>query len=300
MKKLDIDEIPFAPPALILMLREFAPGREWHEVRKRIRTAFRDIREQSWAFESGNLSRSEPASANRFEIHPHGALNLLSGHGCMEPNCRIAAAERLARSLCLIADRVWLTDHLSTEVMTLGRATNDALDRLMEHAIVLAPLLPLIKAGIVRFRSPWIATCTACSKTFEKQVETTTHAVLSSFKKQIRLERKSSEDFFVHTGDMFEPQMVLRNASSNNWKGRSPRKLAETLIAREIRQILWIAREATFTRGTVFSNSRAALAGLLRCDGRLLSNNGELRVFEESRTLNIPWVSELKPEQVLQ
>jgi hypothetical protein len=86
MSHIEIDDIPAAPPALLLMLQEFACGRDWSEIRKRIRAALRDMREQSLAFEMQNVSRAEPSSALRFEIHPHGALDLLSGHGSSQWN----------------------------------------------------------------------------------------------------------------------------------------------------------------------------------------------------------------------
>lgn len=257
------------------------------------------MKEQSLAFESQNVARTEPRSPLRFEVHPHGALDLLSGNGCIDLNCRIAAAERLARSLGLIADRVWLTDHLSTEVITLGRATNDSLDRLMHHAVALAPLLPLMKAGIVRFRSPWMSTCTTCADEFDFQVEAATQAVLRSFARQVKIERKDSGGYFVRTGDLFDPPVILHSLASADEPPTS-RNYGEYLVAREVRQILWSAREAIFTNGVVVSNSRAALAGMLHCDGRLPCNRRELRAFEDSRAFDLPWVSELNPTQILQ
>jgi hypothetical protein len=80
----------------------------------------------------------------------------------------------------------------------------------------------------------------------------------------------------------------------------SRRDFAKRLVAREIRQVLWASREATFTRGAIFSNSRVALAGMLQCEGRLPQRAAELRVFEDSRALDLPWVSELNPSQILQ
>src|SRR5437868_458187 len=131
MPKREIGELATAPPALVLMLREFASGADWDGIRKRIRAIIPDLREQSFAFESENVTRSEPSVPTSFDVHLDGALDLLSGRSCVALECRIAAAERLARSVGLIADRVWLTDHLSTEVICMGRATNAALDRLM-------------------------------------------------------------------------------------------------------------------------------------------------------------------------
>lgn len=295
----DLDEISGVPPALLLMLREFAVGGGWAAIRKRIRLAIRDMKDQSLEFERQNAARSESPSSLRFEVHPHGALDLLSGLGCMALNCRVAAAERLACSLGLIADRIWLTDHLSTQIITLGRASNDAIDQLMGDAMVLAPLLPLMQAGIVRFRSPWISTCVDCSAVFQSQVEQTTQAVLRSFGRQIKVERTAS-GYLVDTGRCFDPPMVMHSAADSDAEIPTGRGFAEYLVAKEVRQALWTAREATFTNGVVFSNSRVALAGMLECDGRLPRNRRDLRVFEDSRALDLPWVSELSPSQILQ
>jgi hypothetical protein len=300
MAHLDPDELATVPPALLLIWADFAAGYEWREIRKRIRTGLRDFKDQSLAFESRSISREEPADVRRFEVHPHGALNLMSGDGCVALDCRIAAAERLARSLGLFADRIWITDHVSTEVMGIGRATNDSLDRLIHHAVGLAPLLPLMKAGIVRFRSPWLPTCASCSEEFESEVERTTQAVLRTFTRQVRVEKKPSRGFFATTGNFFVPPVVHHSYTTDLDSAPTSRAFAESLIAREVRRILWAAREAAFTRGTVFSNSRVALAGMLHCDGRLPASARELRVLEDSRAFDLPWVSELTPEQVLQ
>jgi hypothetical protein len=166
MRKHELGEIPNAPPALLLMLREFTLGGKWEDVRKRIKAIVPDLKEQSFGFEPQNVSRSEPLNPTSFDVHLHGALDLLSGDGCVMPTCRVAAAERLTRSFGLIADQVWLTDHLSTEVMGMGRPTNAAIDRLMQDAVALAPLLPLIEGRIIRFRSPWIRHAKAVIKSF--------------------------------------------------------------------------------------------------------------------------------------
>jgi len=300
MAHLEPDELPAVPPALLLIWQDFAAGHEWHEIRKRIRAGLKDFKDQSLAFESQSVAREDPVDFRRFEIHLHGALDLMSGDGCVALDCRVAAAERLARSLGLIADRIWLTDHLSTEVMSIGSATNDAIDRLIHHAVALAPLLPLIKAGIVRFRSPWIATCASCSYEFEAEVESATEAILRTFSRQVRVELNASGGYFVRTGNFFVPPLVHHSHDKNHANAPSAKEYAASLIAKEVRHILWAAREATFTRGSVFSNSRVALAGMLQCDGRLPNGQREFRAFEDSRAFDLPWVSELNPSQILQ
>lgn len=300
MDHLDLDALRNVPPALLLIWSDFAAGHEWGEIRKRIRSGLKDFKDQSLAFESQNVARAEPVDARRFEVHPHGALDLMAGDGCLNLDCRVAAAERVARSLGLFADRIWLTDHVSTEVMGIGRATNHSIDRLIHHAVALAPLLPLMKAGIVRFRSPWISTCASCSQAFDAEVERATQAILRTFTRQVKVEKKPSGGYSVHTGNFFVPPIVHHSYEKDLGGVPSSRDYAEYLVSHEVRRIFWAAREATFTRGSVFSNSRVGLAGMLHCDGRLPTSTRGLRVFEDSRAFDLPWVSELSPAQVLQ
>lgn len=291
--------IDTAPPALLRVLDEFGAGGEWAEIRRRVRSQIPELREQSIAFDIENVARSDKVLSSVFDIHLHGALDLLSGQGCIAIECRIAAAERLARSLGLIADRLWLTDHLSTAVITMGRATNDAIDRLMWDAVAIAPLLPFIKAGIVRFRSPWMPTCSSCQADFENEVAKTAKQVLRAFRREFKIERRDNGGFYAHTGKSFEPPLVFHSYESNLETMPSPTAYAEHAIATEVRRVLWAAREASMTGGSVFTNSRIGLAGLLEREGRLPAQRGML-LFDKERELSIPWVSDLKPQQILQ
>ncbi len=282
------------------MLREFAPSRTWAEARRRVRSILPDLREQSSAFDLANVSRTEDKARRlSFDVHLHGALDVLSGQGCVHFQCRVAAAERLARSVGLVADRVWLTDHLSTQFITMGRATNDALDRAMADALVLLHLLPLIEAGIVRFRSPWIATCTSCSAEFERQVESTTRALMTAYRREFKVERRADGGFFARTGKCFEPSLVHHSYATAVARPPSAAEFAESTISAEVRSTLWNAREASFTGGSIFTNSRLGLAGLLHQDGRLPPRRSML-LFDNEREFYLPWVSELTPQQVLQ
>lgn len=299
MPKREIGEIRTAPPALLLMLREFAAGTDWDSVRKRIRAIVPDLRDQSFAFESQNISRPESSTPTSFDVHLDGALDLLSGRTCVALECRIAAAEQLARSVGLIADWVWLTDHLSTEIVCMGRATNAAVDGLMQHAVALAPLLPLIEAGIVRFRSPWIATCNDCNEDFVRQVESTTEEVLKVFRRDFKVQPRKDGGFFVSTGSAFEPALFLHSVSSTPKRLPTNREYASQAVANEIRQVLWAAREASMTGGSIFTNSRVALAGLLHREGRLPARKS-LLLFDGDRAFEVPWVSDLTAAQILQ
>jgi hypothetical protein len=53
------------------------------------------------------------------------------------------------------------------------------------------------------------------------------------------------------------------------------------------------------TGGSIFTNSRVGLAGLLQREGRL-PDRQTLALFDGNRAFEVPWVSQLSAEQILQ
>lgn len=295
-----INELPDVPPALSLLLAEVAQCTSWQDARLRIKDILPTLRDQSEHFLVESAERlSYSRDALRFEIHLHGGLDLLMGDGCINLECRIHAADRVARSVGLIADRVWLTDTLSEKFLSFGRATNAKLDDVMSHVVVLARLLPLIKAGIIRFRSPWIPTCAGCAAEFDHQVDHTASEMTQVFRRDFRIEQREDGGFTAHTGKCFEPPLVLRSYKSDMDAIPTARSYAEYAIAREVRSTLWVAREASLTGGSILSNSRLGLSGLLQQEGRL-PDRRSLLLLDRERELSVPWVSELDAAQIVQ
>ncbi len=295
-----IEGLPNVPPALLMLVKEMAVCQSRQEARQRIKGMLRELRDQSEIFDVENISRTNDSrSSSRFEVHLHGAMDLLSGKGCAEFVCRSSTADRIARSVGLIADRVWLTDLLSDRFLDFGRPTNAKLDEVIADVGVLLRLAPLIIAGIVRFRSPSVATCSSCAAHFDSSIEAVAKEVTGVFSTEFRMEKRSSGGFFAHTGRCIEPPMVLAGCSTKLKRIPSVRSFARQWISHELRSALWIAREASLTGGVVLSNSRVGLAGLLQHDGRL-SDMRNLLLFDKEREFSIPWVSELNAEQVIQ
>ena len=181
----------------------------------------------------------------------------------------------------------------------MGRPTNAAIERLMQHAVALAPLLPLIEARIIRFRSPWIAACEGCNQEFERQVEATSQEVLTVFRRDFKVKPSKAGGFFVSTGKAFEPTLFLHSVSTFPKRMPSNREYAVQAVAGQVRQVLWAAREASMTGGSIFTNSRVGLAGLLQGEGRL-PDRETLLLFDGDRAFEVPWVSQLNAEQILQ
>jgi hypothetical protein len=265
----------------------------------------RDLRDHSEVFEAKHIERnSDSKQSLRFEVHLHGALDLLNERrgGCIQPNCRFQVADRIARSVGLIADRVWLTDFLSERFVDFGRVTNAKLDEVILDTLVLSRLLPLIQAGIVRFRSPWVATCSSCFAHFDGRVNDSARDIARVFRRDLKLKRGESADHYVFdTGKCFDPPLMMHLSPSAN---KTPAKLnarafTDEWIGSELRSALWIAREASLTGGSIFTNSRIGIAGLLQQEGRLVDRR-TLLLLDKEREFSVPWVSELDASQILQ
>ncbi len=291
-----IDEMSHVPPALIMLHDELAGKNSWGDMRKTLKGMLKELRDQSeWYFSYQAEYGRKVDSYNGFEVHLHGAMDLLTGAGCEELPCRVATAERISRSMGLISDRVWMTDLLTERFIDFGRTTNEKLDYILEDLMVLFTLYPLIVNGIVKFRTPWIVTCSSCMEEFYSQIEITAEILAKNFKSEFEI-KKTSDGFIADVGSCVEPSIILRG-----FEQKKPKKMdfVREWTAEQIRSIFWTAREASLTGGAVISNSRIGLAGLLQNEGRFI-NQSSLQLLDSEREFSIPWVSSLSPAQIIE
>lgn len=295
-----IEDLPDVPPAVALIAGELAPTDDPNTLRKKIAVILPELREQSETFlEIHNSRASDREPGNRFDVHLHGAIDPLSKVGCTELACRVAAAQRLSRSVGLIADRVWLTDHLSDRILSCEDATPEALDEIVDDFLVVAQLLPLIAAGVVRFRSPWISSCESCAAHFDREVSEISQHVSDAFLSEFSLGHEPYEHPYVDVGNAVVPSMVQVFLEKDLSKLPTIEEYALYWVREQVNSALWVAREASFTNGAVISNSRAALAGLLQADGRIVDRE-TLMLLENERSFTVPWVSRLDAAQIVQ
>lgn len=299
-----VEDLPFVPPAVPLLIEEVirkADG-DANTERKRLKALFPELRKQSRAFMLTGELFPEKVPATDFEVFPDGGLDLFSGEGaCFAPSCRVAAADQFCRSFGLIADRVWLTDLITEKCFAPGRPPDDYLEHLLADAHVLARLWPLIEAGVVRFRAPWLPVCEGCKATFEHRVDDIAAALAEQFAEQFHVE-KDHGGFVIRSGDLFYPSIVhmLVNKQDRPSRKRPSRKqLAQDLVHRAVRSALWSARDAARIGGAVFSNSKAGIAGLAWQEGRADSQM-QFDQLGVTREVQLPWVNQLAPQQIVQ
>jgi hypothetical protein len=288
------------PPAVRLLVSEVASCEDFGAAKKRLRSLLRDLRQQSEVYQNINIEhRSTRSKPLEFDIYLHGGLNLFDPRGaCSNFDCRIQSADRLARSIGLIADHIWITDLLTERFIDFGAVTDEKLHRAVSDALVLERLWPLIDAGVVRFRSPWVATCQGCLSNFELTVERIAHEIADEFAGEVKLKREPSGDYSVDTGTFFEPAVWV-NRARRGPVPPSKKAVAAQLIYEQVRSALWVGREAALCGGSIFSNSRVGLAGLMQQEGRFASRS-QLMALDNQRSLDVPWVSELNAAQILE
>lgn len=260
-----LEDLQDVPPALPLLLQIYSKSKSWDNWRRNIRAVLPDLRVQSQEFIVQSAARQNyTRDPMLYEVHLHGGLDILTVHGCIDPKCKIEAAKRIVRSVGLIADRVWLTDNISERLANIGRSTNQKLEEIMGDVITISHLLPLIKAGIVRFRCPIIPICGSCLTEFDDQISRTAKDLVKVFKRDIKLERRADGGFIARTGKCFEPPIVWSSFESNLAQLPDAEEYAKYAIESEVRSAFWVAREASLSGGSILSNSRLGLAGLLQ------------------------------------
>lgn len=300
MKNTWQQHLAYVPWALPLLVNEI-PITNYKDALRRLKDLLPDLRVQSEAYLSAVHSRpSAEPSPTTFSVHLHGGMDTFAGHGaCPGFACRVSQAERIVRSMGVIADQVWFTDSFTFRFIDFGRVTNNKLDFLLADVFALKIMWPMIEAGIFRFRHPWFAACANCAKKFDEQVALASNSLVPLFCDQFSLELDGKKGFTIETGDIFSPPT---NINGRLFRGRAPslNKYIHQVIDEEVRSALRAASEASLGGGAVFSNSKIGIAGLLELEKSGQELGQAMELFERGHSLDIPWVTNLNAAQVIQ
>jgi hypothetical protein len=239
------------------------------------------------------------SNPREFDVVLSGGLDLFGRMGaCVDFGCRVNYGDQIARTIALMADRVSVHDFLGDRILDSNRPTNAELDQFLDEVRLLHRLRPLISNGLLGFRSPMLALCSGCASEFERRVSETSRTLYAELGGSMKVVRHPDGSASIHTGILFDPNIVVvahsRYASEN-----SDEQLLVGQIYEAVRHTLWDARDASWRGGTLFSNSKVGLSGLLSQEGRFQGSE-YLRALEGHRAAQLPWVSGLTVEQTLQ
>ncbi|MCC2681802.1 MAG: hypothetical protein K0S36_1366 [Nitrosospira multiformis] len=205
-----LEDLPDVPPAVPLLLSEVvAKSQDWDDARRRLKALLPELKNQSEVYEADSFVRSFiPIAPERLDVYLDGSLNLFDPFaGCSELDCRKIAAIRLARSIGLIADTIWITDYLTERFCRFGRVTNQKLDNVMADIVVLGELWPLIRAGVIKFRSPSLVACQDCMSHFNEEVEKITHLLFEEYSAEFSVQSLDPGSYSIYTGNLYQPPL---------------------------------------------------------------------------------------------
>ena len=297
----DLNAIP--PTVLLLITEVAAKSATPNDARKNLKRLLPELQRQSLFYQETSASRSavngHPTDLN---IFADGALNLLDERiGCAYIGCRLEAARRFARSLGLLGDTVWVTDSLTEQFLEDHALDEVRFQKILGDIAVLLELFPLIISGIIKFRSPWRPVCGGCHAVFEDHVHRITSELFTEYSSEFSVENMDF-GFSLDTGTIYSPPIITRVFPAK-WRGAHrtplPEEVIRQILSTAVRSALWSSSEASDKNGVVFSNSNLGMAALARQEGWIRGRR-EVRVFDESRNINLPWVSDLNAEQILQ
>ena len=299
----DLSNVP--PVVPLLVVEVIGKSKDSRDAYNRLKKLWPELHAQScFYWENLQFNQSVVSKPTELSIYLDGGLNLFDPRvGCSDIGCRLKAARNLSRSLALIGDSVWLTDYLTEQFLEkYKRVTDDQLFRILEDALVLGELFPLIKSGVVKFRSPLKSFCKSCSMEFENEVEKMVKEMLMEFSSEFDVERIRDDAYILHTGAAYNPSLVLGVYPSKNRVGgrRTPavEEAKQEVVYTAIRSALWVCEEASKGNGALFSNTTVGLAALVKREQKL-EKRPLLRAFDEKRSIQIPWVTELSASQIV-
>jgi hypothetical protein len=299
------------PPVIAMLLEEpaVALSGQPSDAFKATRKLMPELRRQAeWTkehFDYGeHIGRHE---AGQFVTLPAGATDPFSRYGaCGWIECRVKNALTFSRTFGLYADKVILPDVFTARALFQRRMTTEAYMDFHTDLVVLQVLSPLIKAGIVRFRMPLMRLCRVHHKEFAVHVNEITRELLPRFTEDLEVQVLKDVIAVSYSGvtgtrlSTYFPLNAQRRAAME--KASSPLAYARTLSQARLRiemdMMMAEHMQAISYQAALLSTSRLHLHAVRSAEKRQTSL-GQIDVWEDQRSAVLPWINELRPQEIL-
>lgn len=319
------------PPVLQLITSEIPPKKlHIDNIRRLLKDKgfLRDVSTQAQFSVKQKVSRraENTVTDDGLNIYPTVALNPLSSIGkCNAHNCRVIQAESFASSIGLYCDHAVLTDYITPYFLTPDISSLDP-QEIFANLQALTILMPMVRAGIIRFSDPLGGMCSMCckertgdlpGKLWQLLLKDGTAQFLSTKVGELRCylssrlyELDGRPGGFELTLDTEEakivnitkespfvtPEVTIKSLSKkifNLLKGR-----ATNSFLMQIRLVSEEAMSASDKATVLVTNSRQDAIVLRKLDSGFSSNSFD--DWERLRSVNLPWVSNLSVEEIIQ
>lgn len=266
------------------------------------------LRQAEWSNEHWASVEQESMIPNdAFSVALSRSINPLDSRDkCAMLECRIAAAHHFARTIGLYADVVTLPDPFTLTLLLHKRFTPLFRYQFTNDVIVLHELAPLIRAGIVRFRSALYHFCEDCYQTAQERIKEATDELFPSLTSELTF-TLTPKLIVTHTGRLYNEPLSIETPISAKVRrrlaaGGSVEEVGRQLFRSELRDILEQTlinmHEATALDSPLFSASRLDLFSL-RALEKSAPRMSEIEAWEEKRSVELPWVKNLSVEQIV-
>lgn len=305
-----MNNIDLIPPTIRLLRDNLQELDNRTEFARQFKTIYKELSPQAeWTIENYDYFDKDSISDGEFVITAAGGLNPFSRHDlCSDRKCRIKSTREIVRTLGLYGDVVTIPDPFSRLMLDkFDNPTDDQLDWLMTQMMVLRELQPLIDAGIVRFWSGGMSLCSGCADEMYRRIDIGVNELSELINEHIQVE--VFDDFLViKASGVFDDSLVsmkkLTKGDRDYLKsGGSVHELARKayvrIIEEKVRSTLFELSFSQTISAMLMSTSRNELYTLRAFDEKAPSLN-ELAVWEKARSIQLPWVNTLTPEQIVE
>jgi hypothetical protein len=307
-----MNQVESLPPVIRILLDEKLPkSPNPVEVKRYFRRLVPELHRQAkWTLEHLQYVDDHEANplATDFSVTASGVLNPLTGRSCDNPKCRISRAEHFARTIGLYADIVTIPDAITGHLFR-SRSLQDAeMFELITSVAILRVLEPLIRAGVVRFRSPRLKFCGHCGRKLKRQLKKVSAELLPKLQDELTFEYEKGI-LKVRTGRLDDPPILTNIYVSRVMQRRleSGRSVTVDRLGREyfadelqsiLRGVLVEMYSAARTKSSLFSGSRLDLLALHALE-HTFTDLKNIDVWEKERSVELPWVKELSAQQIV-
>lgn len=296
------------PPVIRLLLDAnlLASGDAATLVRKMNRLLPELRRQARWSVENFRYFEPSDAPAGALVATTNGGINPFAVAGvCWDSGCKAWTALTMARTLGLYADIALVPDTL-TRYLASWRRPADNYRFFTAHILVLRILEPMIRSGVIRFWPGSIPVCKPCASVLGSTID---HAALDLLHKTRKppiatinrgLLSVAVEGPFADT--IFYTKQATVTGRRTVKSARGAKAIGRAMFLEAVEHSSWSAMldlyYSSFAHASLFSTHRQQLLALNALDSRAPSLN-RVAAWENARSIQLPWVSDLSVEQVL-
>lgn len=277
---------------------------------KSIRRLIPELRRQAkWTLDNFDYEKNLAAkSFGAFATLPAAATDPFTRYGaCAGLECRGEAAKTFCRTIGLYADTAILTDHFTAHLSFKQRFSPEDYWRFSSDLMVLWILEPLIKAGIIRFRSPILSFCKVHHQEFENRAVEVARAVLPAFTQDLDVNVIKNNLVITFTGaggqqlNRALPLTARRRAEIKNSSSllEYGRAFCHRLLEHDVNIMMFEHMEAIRNKAALLSTSRLHMLAVKEVE-REKSDLGHIEVWEDKRSAFLPWINLLSPTEIMQ